>query len=110
MEPICRLRQSQGATLVLAATRSALLVPRHKAYHLSVHLPMVLAGTGLGLAGLLDIGPQVINVMQADELVGANPMFRLLAIKLPLLLVAAVYALVYHASAALHLRSHAGKA
>jgi len=61
---------------------------------------MILAGVGIGLLGLLDIGSQVINVMQEDELTGTNPMFKLLAIKMPLLLVAAVYVGVYHASAA----------
>ena len=66
--------------------------------HWIVHLPMILAGLGLCLLGLLDIGTGSFEVSSNASFDGVSPIFTLLRHSLPLAIVLIVYVLTYFGS------------
>lgn len=61
-----------------------------------IHAIQMISGLGLGLLGLLDIGSKRVTLDGSDGLIHhLNPLYVLLQARIPLVMVLAVYGVVY---------------
>ena len=66
--------------------------------HYIIHAGMLLAGSGLALLGLLDIGSHHADLEGPSLLQGTAPILRLVGAQAPLIVVALTYWLVYYSA------------
>jgi hypothetical protein len=67
--------------------------------HNLVHLPQIILGVALSLLGMLDLGPKRFDIDSLDSkdhfITRVNPLYRTILDKAPLVIVAAVYLVVW---------------
>lgn len=99
-----RLSDHKGGCLMLIALRNALWYRYDGIAHHIIHGGHVIMGVCLSALGFLDIGPKVIHFLDDDGNANAdislNPMYNLLGVGLPLMVVFLVFLILYAGSIA----------